>query len=47
MSRLAELLGMGRASLYRAIDALCDEGLVEKQGKTILIRNKPALLRLI
>ncbi|MBO5938110.1 MAG: Crp/Fnr family transcriptional regulator [Clostridia bacterium] len=47
MSRLAELLGMGRASLYRAIDALCDEGLIEKQGKTILLQNKDALLRLI
>lgn len=47
MNRLAELLGMGRASLYRAIDALCDEGLIEKQGKNIHIRNKDALLRLI
>ena len=47
MNRLAELLGIGRASLYRAIDALCSEGLLEKQGKTIYIRNKDALLRLI
>ena len=47
MSRLAELLGIGRASLYRAIDALCAEGLIEKQGKTIYLRNKNALLRLI
>ena len=47
MNRLAELLGMGRASLYRAIDALCDEGLIEKQGKNLLLRNKDALLRLI
>ncbi len=47
MSRLAELLGMGRASLYRAIDALCDEGLIEKQGKNLILRNKDALLRLI
>ena len=47
MNRLAELLGIGRASLYRAIDALCAEGLIEKQGKTIYLRNKDALLRLI
>lgn len=47
MNRLAELLGIGRASLYRAIDALCAEGLIEKQGKTIYLRNKDALLHLI
>ena len=47
MNRLAELLGIGRASLYRVIDVLCTEGLIEKQGKTIFIRNKDALLRLI
>ena len=47
MNRLAELLGMGRASLYRALDNLCDEGLVQKDGKAILLRNKDALLRLI
>lgn len=47
MNRLAELLGMGRASLYRAIDALCAEGLIEKRDKIILLRNKDALLRLI
>ena len=47
MNRLAELLGIGRASLYRAIDTLCAEGLIEKQGKTIHLRNKDALLRLI
>ncbi len=47
MNRLAELLGMGRASLYRAIDALCAEGLIEKRDKTIYLRNKDALLRLI
>lgn len=47
MNRLAELLGIGRASLYRAIDALTAEGLIEKQGKAILLRNKTALLRLI
>ena len=47
MNRLAELLGIGRASLYRAIDALCAEGLIEKQGKNIHLRNKDALLRLI
>jgi CRP-like cAMP-binding protein len=30
MSRLAELLGMGRASLYRAVDALTEQGVLQK-----------------
>lgn len=47
MNRLAELLGIGRASLYRVIDTLCDEGILEKQGKILYLRNKDALLRLI
>lgn len=47
MSQLAELLGIGRASLYRAIDSLAGCGLIEKEGKRLLIRNKNDLLRFI
>ena len=47
MSQLAELLGIGRASLYRAIDSLASCGLIEKEGKRLLIRNKNDLLRFI
>ena len=47
MSELAELLGMGRASLYRAIDDLASCGWIERQEKQIRILDKDALLRFI
>ena len=47
MSELAELLGMGRASLYRAMDNLAGYGWIEKREKSILILDKDALLRFI
>lgn len=47
MSQLAAMLGMGRASLYRAIDSLVSYGFVEKQEKCLLIRNKNELLHFI
>lgn len=47
MSALAETLGVGRASLYRAIDSLCAEGLIARNGKKILITDKNALLNYI
>lgn len=37
LSQLAELLGVGRASLYRAIDALEAEGVLTRNGKIITI----------
>jgi len=43
MSSLAELLGVGRASLYRAIETLENEGLIKKDGKNILVLDKNAL----
>lgn len=43
MSRLADMLSMGRASLYRALDHLGELGLIEKHEKTIIILNLPAL----
>ncbi len=44
MSALADILGVGRASLYRAIDTLTDLGLIVKNGKQISIPDKIALL---
>lgn len=37
LSQLAEHLGIGRASLYRALDALEAEGTIRREGKTIHI----------
>ncbi len=38
-SETAQRLNIGRASLYRALDALEAEGLIQKDGKTLRIRN--------
>jgi len=41
MSQLASILGMGRASLYRAVDTLKAEGIISKaEGKKWIITNK-------
>ena len=37
MSRAAEVIGVGRASLYRAMDALAEEGVLKRNGKSIVI----------
>ncbi len=37
MASLARRLGIGRASLYRAVDALQSEGKIEKKGQSIKI----------
>ncbi len=47
MSELSDMLGIGRASLYRAIDSLASCGLIEKKDKQIYIRNMEALSRMI
>ncbi len=46
MSAVADMLGVGRASLYRALDSLAAEGLIIKDGKKILIPDKNALLNI-
>ena len=46
MSALAELLGVGRASLYRAMDTLERSGAITKNGKTIIINDINALLNI-
>lgn len=45
-SAMARELDLGRASLYRALDALESEGLIEKRGKTVRIPDPAALRRL-
>ena len=37
MTELAKRLGMGRASLYRALDALEGEGTIKRTGRTVLL----------
>ena len=44
ISSLADMISVGRASLYRAMDSLVDEGLIERDGKRIIIKDKNALL---
>ncbi len=44
-SSLAQRLGISRASLYRAFDALEQSGLISREGKTILIPSLSALER--
>lgn len=46
MLAIAETLNVGRASLYRALDALEAEGLISRDGKTINIPDKNALLNI-
>ncbi len=38
-SALAEMLGIGRASLYRALEAFEAEGLIKREGKSIILCN--------
>ncbi len=46
MTELAQMLNIGRASLYRAIDALCQSGAVKKEGKKLVIADAEKLERL-
>lgn len=43
MSKLADVLGLGRASLYRAFDVLSDEGILSREGKVIHIPCRASL----
>ncbi len=44
ISRLAESLGVGRASVYRAMESLSKKGILEKNGKRIVILKPEKLL---
>lgn len=43
LTKLADTLDIGRASLYRAIDTLVSKGVIEKRGREILILDREAL----
>lgn len=43
LTRLAEVLDMGRASLYRVMDALADAGLLRRAGKTVELLDSDRL----
>lgn len=45
--QLASALGIGRASLYRALDELSDSGLIALEGKNVVITDREGLLKLI
>lgn len=45
ITRLADVLGIGRASLYRALAALEDAGLISRSERSIMIRDPEALRR--
>ena len=44
MNSLAEMLNLGRASLYRAADRLSEEGFIERDGKTIKVINRKGMM---
>ena len=46
MVQLAKTIGVGRASLYRALDTLEKSGAIARQGKQIWIRDKEKLFNL-
>lgn len=44
ISKLSDLLDLGRASLYRAFDKLTEDGFIVKQGRTITLLNPEKML---
>lgn len=44
MNALAEVLNLGRASLYRAADKLEADGFIKRDGKSIILINKEKML---
>jgi CRP-like cAMP-binding protein len=45
LSSLAEMLDLGRASLYRALDKLESEGLISRSGRTITVISQEKILQ--
>lgn len=43
LSTLANMLDMGRASLYRALDTLTEKGIIKRNGRTVIIKDNDAL----
>ncbi len=44
ISSLSDLLNLGRASLYRAFDKLCEDGYLQKNGRKFTVLNSEAML---
>ena len=44
IASLSDLLNLGRASLYRAFDKLCEDGYLLKDGRRLIIINSEAML---
>ena len=44
MSALADMLDIGRASLYRALDSLIEDGFIERADKAMIIKDKKSML---
>lgn len=42
-SKLCEMIDVGRASLYRALDNLTDKGIISREGKNIRVIDRAAL----
>ncbi len=47
LSKLSLALNVSRASLYRAFDALCEDGVIVKDGKTVCINDAERLRKYI
>lgn len=45
MNALAELLDIGRASLYRSVESLTDTGFVVREGETFIIKDRKSLCK--
>ena len=44
ISALADMLDIGRASLYRALDSLIEDGFIERADKAMIIKDKKSML---
>ena len=44
MNSLCEMLNIGRASLYRAADKLCEEGFIKREGKKIIVIDRKGMM---
>ena len=44
MNSLCEMLNLGRASLYRAADKLCEEGFIRRAGKKIIVIDRIGMM---
>ena len=45
ITSLSDLLNLGRASLYRAFDRLCEDGFLIRNGRNLTILDREAMLR--